>query len=88
MEGKEQIHIPGEEAMKTQQMICAMYESGKKKAPKKVGKTTNLNGFYRLLKRQGWRKLISRPHHPKKADAREIEVQNQKDQLQLSGDPK
>lgn len=38
----------------------------------KLGKLTHSPAFYRMLKRHGWRKLMPRPHHPKKADADEI----------------
>ncbi|GAA4074044.1 hypothetical protein GCM10022410_19070 [Amphibacillus indicireducens] len=41
---------------------------------KQVGKTTDLSGFYILLRRNGWRKLMPRPRHPKKADAQAIEA--------------
>lgn len=33
-----------------------------------------LNGFYRLLKRHGWRKIVPRTQHPKAADASTIEA--------------
>lgn len=39
-----------------------------------VGKETSSWGFYRLLKRHNWRKLMPRPRHPKKASAQEIEA--------------
>jgi transposase len=38
----------------------------------KLGKSTHLPAFYRMLKRHGWRKLMPRPHHPKKAGADEL----------------
>lgn len=33
-----------------------------------VGHKVNLNSFYKLLHRHGWRKVRPRPHHPKQAD--------------------
>lgn len=39
-----------------------------------VGKPTSKNAFYHLLRRHGWRKLMPRPQHPKKADAPTIEA--------------
>lgn len=38
----------------------------------KVGKSTSLTSFYKMIKRHGWRKLMPRPHHSKKAGADEI----------------
>lgn len=38
----------------------------------KLGRTTTKDGFYQLLKRNGWRKVTPRPEHPKKADAETI----------------
>ena len=38
----------------------------------KIGKKTTREGFYALLKRHGWRKIIPRPEHPQKADAQAI----------------
>lgn len=36
--------------------------------------TISVDGFYRLLKRHGWRKVMPRTQHPKVADASEIEA--------------
>jgi len=41
---------------------------------KETGKKMTEPAFYRLLKRHGWRKLMPRPRHPKKADAETIEA--------------
>ncbi|MHB9782478.1 winged helix-turn-helix domain-containing protein [Streptococcus sp. 10F2] len=38
----------------------------------KLGHKTTKDGFYQLLKRNGWRKTRPRPEHPKKADAQTI----------------
>lgn len=40
----------------------------------KLGRSTFISGFYQLLKRHGWRRLMPRPEHPKKADAETIEA--------------
>ena len=40
---------------------------------KKVGKDTGRGYIYMVLKRKGWRKVMPRSKHPKKADQEEIE---------------
>ena len=39
-----------------------------------VGHKTTLSGFYLMLHRHHWRKLLPRPHHPKQADADSIQA--------------
>lgn len=41
---------------------------------KKLGRKTDASYFYRLLKRHGWRKVMPRSQHPKKASEAEIEA--------------
>lgn len=40
----------------------------------KFSVTISVDGFYRLLKRHGWRKVMPRTQHPKVADASVIEA--------------
>lgn len=39
-----------------------------------VGHKTTLSGFYLMMHRHQWRKLLPRPHHPKQADAESIQA--------------
>lgn len=39
-----------------------------------LGRSTYISGFYQLLKRHGWRRLMPRPAYPKKADAETIDA--------------
>jgi len=48
--------------------VQEMYESYQQA----VGKETNRNNFYKILRRHEWRKVKPRPRHPNKADAEEI----------------
>ena len=45
-------------------LIQAAYE-------KKIGKQVAKSTVYRLLKRHDWRKVVPRPHHPKKDEKRQ-----------------
>ncbi|MBF0806830.1 winged helix-turn-helix domain-containing protein [Streptococcus sp. 19428wA2_WM07] len=45
--------------------IDSLYEAYQEQ----LGRKTTKAGFYRLLKRNGWRKVSPRPEHPKKAEA-------------------
>lgn len=54
--------------------IQALFEAYQKR----VGRSTTREGFYALLKRHGWRKVTTRPEHPKKADAQVIEASKNK----------
>ncbi|WP_228062397.1 MULTISPECIES: IS630 family transposase [unclassified Streptococcus] len=48
--------------------IDSLYEAYQEQ----IGRKTTKDGFYRLLKRNGWRKVSPRPEHPKKADPKTI----------------
>ncbi|VOQ92914.1 transposase [Streptococcus pneumoniae] len=48
--------------------IDALFQAYKKK----LGRSYTRDAFYQLLKRHGWRNIMPRPEHPKKADAQTI----------------
>lgn len=60
-----------EESMKKGQVLVS--KDIKMALDKKIGKETPENYVYRLLKRKGYRKVMPRSKHPKKASNEEIE---------------
>ncbi|VOM71576.1 transposase [Streptococcus pneumoniae] len=48
--------------------IDALFQAYKKE----LGRSYTRDAFYQLLKRHGWRNIMPRPEHPKKADAQTI----------------
>ncbi|CMU04236.1 EF-Tu C-terminal domain-related protein [Streptococcus pneumoniae] len=51
--------------------IDALFQAYKKE----LGRSYTRDAFYQLLKRHGWRNIMPRPEHPKKADAQTIVAQ-------------
>ncbi|VLC72198.1 degenerate transposase [Streptococcus pneumoniae] len=49
---------------------------------KELGRSYTRDAFYQLLKRHGWRNIMPRPEHPKKADAQTIVVSKNKISIQ------
>lgn len=52
---------------------------------KKIGKDTGRGYIYMVLKRKGWRKVMPRSKHPKKAGREEIEAAKKTENLHKSG---
>ncbi|VRQ35046.1 degenerate transposase [Streptococcus pneumoniae] len=48
--------------------IDALFQAYKKE----LGRSYTRDAFYQLLKRHGWRNIMPRPEHPRKADAQTI----------------
>ncbi|WP_263640476.1 winged helix-turn-helix domain-containing protein, partial [Streptococcus pneumoniae] len=46
------------------------------------GRSYTRDAFYQLLKRHGWRNIMPRPEHPKKADAQTIVASKNKISIQ------
>ncbi|CJR67995.1 transposase [Streptococcus pneumoniae] len=49
---------------------------------KELGRSYTRDAFYQLLKRHGWRNIMPRPEHPKKADAQTIVASKNKISIQ------
>ncbi|HGK9979465.1 TPA: winged helix-turn-helix domain-containing protein, partial [Streptococcus pneumoniae] len=47
-----------------------------------LGRSYTRDAFYQLLKRHGWRNIMPRPEHPKKADAQTIVASKNKISIQ------
>ncbi|SNO65736.1 degenerate transposase [Streptococcus pneumoniae] len=47
-----------------------------------AGEFVTIDAFYQLLKRHGWRNIMPRPEHPKKADAQTIVASKNKISIQ------
>ncbi|COF21765.1 transposase family protein [Streptococcus pneumoniae] len=58
--------------------IDALFQAYKKK----LGRSYTRDAFYQLLKRHGWRNIMPRPEHPKKADAQTIVASKNKISIQ------
>lgn len=52
---------------------------------KKIGKDTGRGYIYMLLERKGWRKVMPRSKHPKKASQEEIETSKKTEKLCTTG---
>ncbi|VPO08860.1 transposase [Streptococcus pneumoniae] len=58
--------------------IDALFQAYKKE----LGRSYTRDAFYQLLKRHGWRNIMPRPEHPKKADAQTIVASKNKISIQ------
>ncbi len=58
--------------------IDALFQAYKKE----LGPSYTRDTFYQLLKRHGWRNIMPRPEHPKKADAQTIVASKNKISIQ------
>ena len=68
----EEIHFLAEQFKKASQGDLLTIASLHEAYQSKIGKKSTREGFYALLKRHGWRKVIPRPEHLQKADAQAI----------------
>ncbi|WP_050247369.1 winged helix-turn-helix domain-containing protein, partial [Streptococcus pneumoniae] len=58
--------------------IDALFQAYKKE----LGRSYTRDAFYQLLKHHGWRNIMPRPEHPKKADAQTIVASKNKISIQ------
>ncbi|VTH78485.1 transposase [Streptococcus pneumoniae] len=58
--------------------IDALFQAYKKE----LGRSYTRDAFYQLLKRHGWRNIMPRPEHPRKADAQTIVASKNKISIQ------
>ena len=58
--------------------IDALFQAYKKE----LGRSYTRDAFYQLLKRHGWRNIMPRPEHPRKADAQTIVASKNKVSIQ------